>query len=47
MRTQTARVSSAREAYKECPWASRIAQVEGGYMCFESIVDHDTWKRQR
>ena len=31
---------------KECPWACRIVSVKGGYMCFESITDYHTWRRQ-
>lgn len=35
------------QALNECPWASRIAKVCGGYMCFESIADYLTFIRQK
>jgi len=34
-------------AAKTCPWACVMATVNGGYMCFESIEDYNTWKNQK
>lgn len=34
-------------AAKVCPWASRISKVVGGFMCFESVADYETWKNQK
>jgi hypothetical protein len=33
-------------AARKCPWAVVIAAVDGGFMCFESRDDYQTWKRQ-
>ena len=30
-----------------CPWASTILPVTGGYQCFESVDDAQTWMRQK
>ena len=35
------------EAENECPWAEKIEKVCGGYLCFESIDDYNTWKNQK
>ncbi len=35
------------KALKDYPWASKVVKVEGGYMCFESIDDYETWKKQK
>ena len=35
------------QAQKECPWASHIAKACGGYWCFESYTDYETWKNQK
>ena len=29
-----------------CPWSAVIIAVEGGWLAFESVSDHDTWQRQ-
>ena len=47
MRTQTVECKYRYQAVKECPWASRIVKVTGGYKCFESIEDYNTWKNQK
>jgi hypothetical protein len=31
----------------QCPWASKIAKVIGGFACFESIDDYKTWSKQK
>jgi hypothetical protein len=36
-----------RYARKVCPWATRVAKVDAGYMCFESETDYLLWKHQR
>lgn len=35
------------QAVKECPWASRIMKVNGGFICFESITDYQIAKNQK
>lgn len=47
MRTTFVETDSREVAKKECPWAAKIVKVEGGYMCFESITDYNTWKNQK
>ena len=47
MRTQFVQTDSRRRAAAECPWAAKIVKVEGGYMCFASIADYATWRKQR
>jgi hypothetical protein len=47
MKTQFVQTPNRKQAEKECPWAAKIAKVEGGYMCFESINDYETWRRQK
>ena len=47
MRTQFVKSESRYQAKKQCPWQSRTAKTCGGYMCFESISDYDTWRRQK
>lgn len=38
---------SRTTARRSCPWAARIARVEGGWMAFESVADYATWRRQK
>lgn len=47
MRQQFVDCKYRYQALKECPWASRVSKVCGGFMCFESITDFLTWKRQK
>lgn len=35
------------EAFKECPWATDVITVVGGYMCFETETDYEIWKNQK
>lgn len=35
------------QAAKECPWASVIMKVCGGYICFESYTDYNIAKNQK
>lgn len=35
------------QAIKECPWASKVAKVYGGYRCFESVEDYKIWRNQK
>jgi hypothetical protein len=35
-----------KDAARLCPWAARIIEVDGGWMCFESVDDFKTWSRQ-
>lgn len=36
-----------KNAENECPWACKIVKVEGGWRCFESIDDYNTWQAQK
>ncbi len=47
MRTQFVETNSRKQAAAECPWASKIVKVDGGYRCFESDADYQTWLAQR
>lgn len=46
MRKKFIQCENRKQAVKECPWASMIVLVVGGYMCFESITDYEVWKNQ-
>lgn len=47
MRQKVVFATSRREAKKECPWAAHICKVCGGYICFESHNDYNTWRKQK
>ena len=47
MRKQFVMGTSRRQAAAECPWAAKIVKVEGGYMCFESAAEYESWRQQR
>lgn len=47
MRQELVEVETREEAEAACPWAARIVDVEGGWMCFESVADYETWRRQQ
>ena len=47
MRIQFVQTGSRKQAAAECPWAAKIVKVDGGYRCFESVADYDTWRKQR
>ncbi len=47
MRTQFIQTSSPKKALAECPWAAKLIKVEGGYRCFESVSDYETWRKQK
>ncbi len=46
MRTQYIQCDTKDEASDACPWACEIVEVEGGYQCFESYGDYETWANQ-
>jgi hypothetical protein len=46
-RVQFVQAKTRKQAVAECPWAAKIVKVEGGYMCFESITDYETWRNQK
>lgn len=46
MRTQFV-TGTRRQATQQCPWAVKIVKAEGGYMCFESVTDYETWRKQK
>lgn len=46
MRSQFVQVETREEAEAECPWAAEIIEVEGGFQCFESVTDAETWQAQ-
>ena len=47
MKQQFVEAKNRKEAQRECPWAERIVKVHGGYHCFESERDYETWKNQK
>ena len=46
MRQEFLEVETIEQAEQLAPWASKIVEVEGGYMAFESMTDYETWKGQ-
>ena len=46
MKQQCVEAETKNEAREQCPWAAVVAEVEGGYHCFESLADYQTWKNQ-
>lgn len=46
MRTQFVQ-GDRTDAENECPWASVILGVIGGFMCFESVDDYKVWAGQK
>ena len=47
MRIETVPALNGGHAFILCPWACKTVKVEGGYMCFESHADFETWKDQK
>jgi len=47
MKTAFVQVKTVVQARRECPWAYKCVKVEGGYQCFESEQNYNTWKSQR
>ena len=48
MRVYFAEVKTRYQAIKEGPFTpSNVAKVYGGFMCFESTNDYNTWKNQK
>ena len=47
MRVESVNCKSRATAYRRCPWASIVRQVEGGFIAYESWDDYKTAKRQR
>lgn len=45
MRQQFIEAETEAEAKEQCPWASAVREVEGGYYCFESYSDAETFDR--
>ena len=46
MRTAIVEAANESEAYDLCPWAAVVVEVEGGWICFESVEDHRIWSMQ-
>lgn len=46
MREEMIEAMSELEAREMCPWAAVVVEVDGGYMCFESTSDAETWNGQ-
>lgn len=42
MRQQFVKAKSFAQALDQCPWASEVSKVRGGYMCSESVAEHHT-----
>ena len=47
MRKEFVECKSRKTAYRRCSWAAVAMQVVGGFICFESIADYTTAKRQK
>jgi len=43
MRKAFLEVETLEEAEDRAPWASKIVEVEGRYMAFESWSDYEVW----
>lgn len=46
MRKQFVECSTTDQAREDCPWAAVVLPAEGGYWCFESVADAETWQAQ-
>jgi hypothetical protein len=46
MRNQFVECKSRSTAARRCPWAAVIVKVDGGFRCFESVMDYKIWKDQ-
>lgn len=48
MRKQFVECDTREEAEQMCPWAAEIIENEvcGGFWCFESVQDAETWMNQ-
>ena len=47
MRSKFVECKSKKVAVNECPWASVVIRVTGGYICFESYSDYMIFKNQK
>ena len=47
MRQKFVEAKTKKDAENACPWAEVIVKVSGGYQCFESAQDYETWKKQK
>lgn len=47
MRREFVCCKSIATAARKCPWACQIVKTDGGYLCFESIVDYINWRNQK
>lgn len=47
MRIEYIQTSKKNNAKVQCPWATKIAKVIGGFVCFESVEDYNTWSKQK
>ena len=47
MRTEFLAAVTRRTAVRRCPWACKIAKVDGGYLAFESLADYMVWLAQK
>lgn len=45
MQREFCEVVTMSEAQAKCPWAAEIAEVEGGFLAFESMDDYSTWAK--
>lgn len=46
MRQQFVQCETREEAEAACPWAAKIIEADGGFQCFESTKDAETWQAQ-
>lgn len=47
MRKQFVEVDTQEEAWAKCPWAAKVIRSDGGFWCFESVSDYETWEAQQ
>jgi hypothetical protein len=47
MRSQIVWFETKAEALSECPWACDAFEIVGGWICFESWDDANTWNNQK
>jgi hypothetical protein len=46
MRKEFVQVETHEEALDLCPWAAVCHKADGGWWCFESETDAETWLAQ-
>lgn len=47
MRREFVEAKGVVSAQLACPWAEVVVKVDGGYLCFGSEGDYETWNNQK